>query len=85
LCAIFTRSKSIADLAPALVRKAQTLTWFGFEEEELRGLIRGLNGRAIDRVIPIGQALQYGRFWDGYDLLLEFCRHVYLDGATAAI
>jgi hypothetical protein len=68
----------LGELAPVLERKDQTLTWFGFDEEELRGLVRRLNGRAIDRLVPIGEALQFGRFWDGLDLLQEFCRHVHL-------
>jgi Acyl-CoA reductase (LuxC) len=71
--------RSIAELAPALSRKDQTLTSFGFEDEELRAFIQLLNGRAIDRVVPVGQALQFGRFWDGHDLLIEFCRQIYFD------
>ena len=71
--------ESLRELAPALVRKDQTLTHFGLEEGELRELIESLNGRAIDRIVPVGQALQFGRFWDGQDLLQEFCRHVYLE------
>jgi hypothetical protein len=35
---------------------------------------RSLNGSGIDRIVPIGQALAFGRFWDGYDLLAEFTR-----------
>jgi Acyl-CoA reductase (LuxC) len=71
--------EQLATLAPALGRKDQTLTTFGFEEEELRQFAGLLNGGAIDRIVPIGQALQFGRFWDGLDLLQEFCRHIHLD------
>jgi len=39
-----------------------------------------LNGRALDRIVPIGQALQFGRFWDGNDLLQAFCRQVFIGG-----
>jgi hypothetical protein len=70
---------SLMDLAPFLNRRHQTLTAFGFTDEELNGFIRQLNGKAIDRVVPIGHALQFHRFWDGYDLLQEFCRCVYLE------
>jgi hypothetical protein len=66
-------------LAPMLQRRDQTLTWFGFKLDELHTLIRNLNGRALDRLVPIGQALQFHRFWDGYDLLQEFCRQVYIE------
>jgi Acyl-CoA reductase (LuxC) len=71
----------LADISAALERRDQTLTWFGFSPEELRALARNLNGRAIDRIVPVGQALQFHRFWDGYDLLQEFCRCVYIESA----
>jgi hypothetical protein len=32
----------------------------------------------VDRIVPVGQALQFQRFWDGYDLLQELTRHVYI-------
>jgi Acyl-CoA reductase (LuxC) len=71
--------EGLLELSTFLVRRDQTLTWFGFTREELHALVRCLKGRAIDRIVPIGQALQFHRFWDGYDLLQEFCRCVYLD------
>ena len=69
---------AITELAPYLIRRDQTLATFGVDAQDLRTLLRQLNGRALDRVVPIGQALQFGRFWDGMDLLQEFCRHLYL-------
>jgi hypothetical protein len=73
----------LADLTAAVHRKDQTLTWFGFAPEELFSLARALNGRGLDRIVPVGQALQFQRFWDGLDLLQEFCRNVYISTGTA--
>ena len=75
------RLAELVELSPFLRRQDQTLTWFGFASEELRALVKSLNGRSIDRIVPIGQALQFNRFWDGYDLLQEFCRCVYIESA----
>jgi len=75
------RLDTLLDLASFISRKDQTLTWFGFAPAELHALVRRLNGRAIDRIVPIGRALQFHRFWDGYDLLQEFCRCVHVDSA----
>jgi hypothetical protein len=75
------RLDSLVQLAQFLTRRDQTLTWSGFSPAELHGLVCQLNGRAIDRIVPIGQALQFHRFWDGYDLLQEFCRCVYIESA----
>ena len=78
----FERSiRQLGDLAPVLQRRHQTLTHFGFPRLELIELARLLAGRAIDRIVPIGQALQFHRFWDGYDLLQEFCRLTYCEAA----
>ena len=46
----------------------QTLTYFGLEKKNLKNFIfkNKLNG--IDRVVPIGQALDINLFWDGYDI-----------------
>jgi acyl-CoA reductase LuxC len=71
--------ESLLDLTAFVGRRDQTLTWFGFTPDELHALVRKLNGRAIDRMVPIGQALQFHRFWDGYDLLQEFCRCVHIE------
>jgi hypothetical protein len=72
------RVERLEEITPALRRRDQTLTWFGFGTDELRRLVTALNGRALDRIVPIGQALQFGRFWDGNDLLQSFCRQVFI-------
>ena len=72
------RVDRLGDLAPVLSRKDQTLTYFGFDLNELKEFALSLTGKAIDRMVPIGQALQFSRFWDGKDLLREFCRFVHI-------
>jgi drug/metabolite transporter superfamily protein YnfA len=66
-------------------RRDQTLTTFGFDEATLRNFARALNGKGIDRIVPMGSALEFSRFWDGYDLLQELTRRVYIgcEGAPA--
>ena len=72
----------LADLRRVVKRKDQTMTHFGFSADELRHLAVILSGRGIDRMVPIGQALLFNRFWDGHDLLREFCRLVYIGMPT---
>lgn len=71
-------AKHLNDIVPLIVRRDQTLTHFGFTAGELRELATLLNGRGIDRIVPVGQALNFNRFWDGYDLLREFTRTVHI-------
>jgi hypothetical protein len=73
--------RSLSDLAPFVTRRDQTLGHFGFPDEALRALVTAIGGRGLDRLVPLGEALTFNRFWDGYDLLQEFTRKVYVHGA----
>jgi hypothetical protein len=67
---------NLEDIVPLLQTKDQTMTHFGFERSELLRLVQSLGGRALDRVVPVGHALSFDRYWDGYDLLASLTRHV---------
>jgi hypothetical protein len=74
------RRPALADLIPLILRRDQTLTWFGFDQSELRAFAIALNGRGVDRLVPIGQALNFEHRWDGYDLFLELTRRIVIRG-----
>ncbi|GAA3234760.1 acyl-CoA reductase [Dactylosporangium siamense] len=65
---------SLAELAPAIQRKDQTLSHYGFTMSELDDFVTTLAGRGIDRIVPFGRALTFAGTWDGLDLLHEFTR-----------
>ena len=48
--------------------KYQTLTYFGLKKNILKNFVIKNNLSGIDRIVPIGQALDISFFWDGYDL-----------------
>ena len=80
------RLDSLAELAPFITRSDQTITQFGFGEAELRDFVaRAAGGGGIDRVVAIGQALTFDRFWDGYDLLDAFTRAVRVTAGPPAL
>jgi hypothetical protein len=70
------RVDALADLVGFVQRKDQTLTAHGFSAEELRTFARSLRGRGVDRIVGFGDALSFGTYWDGYDLLAELTRTV---------
>jgi hypothetical protein len=41
------------------------LGYFGFPHEEIARFARALCGRGLFRIVPIGEALQFGAVWDG--------------------
>jgi hypothetical protein len=71
--------RALTELVPFVTRRDQTLSHFGFSKQQLTELIASLGGRGLDRLVPFGQALTFNRFWDGYDLLQELTRRVYLE------
>jgi len=59
--------------------KDQTLVYYGYELEDLFRLAEKLNGRGLDRIVPIGRALNFDYIWDGYDMLAEFTRRIQIE------
>jgi len=64
------------DLILFLKDKDQTLSYFGFSREQLIDFTKSLSNRSIDRIVPIGQSLNFEGIWDGNDLLMHFTREI---------
>ena len=57
-------------------KKNQTISYYGFTKKELTSLIYNNMPEGIDRIVPIGQSLDFSYIWDGYDLFRNFCREI---------
>jgi hypothetical protein len=66
----------LVQLERIVSERYQTLTYFGLDADHLvdRIIAAGLPG--IDRVVPVGKALDIGVIWDGYDLIRSMSRIV---------
>lgn len=62
-------------LVPLLDRRSQTISSFGIDSAMWTEWIK-FHNPLIDRIVPIGQALQFDTVWDGVDLFREFTRIV---------
>ncbi|UCC43013.1 MAG: acyl-CoA reductase [Candidatus Zixiibacteriota bacterium] len=67
---------NLEELAELIAPKDQTIGVFGFEHGELKELFANSLPHGVDRIVPIGQALNFSNVWDGHDLLREFCREI---------
>ena len=56
------------DVAKIVIQKISNLTYFGFNKNLFKRFFFENSLKGIDRVVPIGQALDIGLIWDGYDL-----------------
>jgi hypothetical protein len=68
------RSGELADLAPLVTKRFQTLTYFGVPKESLRTFVLEHRLPGIDRIVPVGEAMNIGLKWDGYDLIRTLSR-----------
>ena len=59
-----------------LTDKYQTLTYYGVEKKIILKFLKNLNSNSIDRVVPIGKALDIGLIWDGYDIIRILSRKI---------
>jgi len=59
---------NLAELKKTVNTKFQTLSYYGLSKSYLEIFFRNTNLEGIDRVVPIGQALDINLFWDGYDI-----------------
>ena len=64
------------ELFSVITEKFQTITQFGIDAVELARQIAAAHLRGIDRIVPIGKAMDIGVFWDGHDLIRELSRLV---------
>jgi hypothetical protein len=67
-------TNDLASIKPLLVPKCQTITYFGIENEKLKNLVLTNYLGGVDRIVPVGSALEIGLIWDGYDLIRSLSR-----------
>ena len=56
--------------------RVQTLTYFGFSKEIFRRSIKVYSPKGIDRIVPIGRALDIDLEWDGQDFIISLTRNI---------
>lgn len=68
--------RAMEELTTMVNERYQTLTYFGFLPEEIRNVIASQHLRGIDRVVPVGNAIDMGLVWDGYDIVSSLSREI---------
>ena len=67
---------NLNQLKKFISKKCQTMTYYGFKKTELQNFVYRNNLTGIDRIVPIGKALDIDFNWDGYDLIRSLSRLV---------
>lgn len=70
---------SLSASSELFVGEDQSIAYWGFSREGLAAWLPSLPDRAVDRLVPLGRALQFADTWDGNDLLQSFSRQVSIE------
>ena len=69
----------INDLKQFITKKCQTVSYFGFTKDQLKYFLLNNNLLGIDRVVPVGKALEIDIIWDGYEIIKSLSRVISLE------
>ena len=62
-----------------ITKKCQTVSYFGFNKEQLKLFLLNNNLSGIDRMVPIGNALDINIIWDGFEVTKHLSRVISLE------
>ena len=71
--------KKIIELKKYITEKCQTITYLGFSKNEMLEFVKKNNLNGVDRIVPIGQAMDIDVIWDGYETLKHLSRVITVD------
>lgn len=67
------------ELADFIDAKLQTLSYWQLDKPALLKLVEQPSIKGIDRIVPVGQALDFSPLWDGFDLFAQLSRQIVLE------
>lgn len=70
------RLDSLEEIIGKAEKKVQTCAVYGIEPSEVAECVWNVHAKGIDRIVPIGETLDIGVLWDGYDVISELSRCV---------
>lgn len=73
------RVETLGEIVALAKSDWQTVASFGIDADEWRAALYAGLPRGLDRIVPIGSALNFDAIWDGKDLLAEMTRIVAVD------
>ena len=67
---------TLDELLPLLTSQCQTISYYGVDVDQLHQYVFDKRPRGVDRIVPIGQTIEYPMIWDGYDLVRSLSREI---------
>jgi hypothetical protein len=73
------KKHSIDEIAKEIRGIDQTLSYIGLSKKDITNLVMQISNRGVDKIVPVGKALDFNIIWDGYDLVEQFSRKIVID------
>ena len=67
-------AQDFESVAHIVTPQYQTLAYFGLDAQALQAVVVAHRLPGIDRIVPVGQTLDIGVVWDGYDVVRSLSR-----------
>ena len=67
-------TNSLDSISHIINSKYQTMTYFGLDRAQCMDFVIKNQLSGVDRIVPIGNALDIGLIWDGYDIVRSLSR-----------
>jgi len=65
----------ISEILPVCGNRCQTLAFSGVSSKHIEDFLKRYRPAGVDRVVPLGQTLDFNLKWDGYDLIYSLSRY----------
>lgn len=66
--------KDFDEIIPFISERYQTVAYFGSDADALATTLQEKKSLGVDRIVPVGKALDMDIVWDGYDIVGELSR-----------
>lgn len=70
------KTNAFKDIFQIVSPKFQTLAYYGYSKKELTDYMNADRPMGIDRIVPIGNTMDFSLVWDGYDLINSLSRTI---------
>lgn len=69
-------ANEVEDILPLCGIACQTVSYYGVDGKWLQDKIFSMAPAGVDRIVPMGQTMDFGLVWDGYDLIRSMSRKI---------
>jgi hypothetical protein len=68
----------LCEIIPILGKQCQTVSFLGESKERIKEIVFENGVRGVDRIVPLGQTMGLEFIWDGYKMIENMSRFVYM-------